>query len=689
MDKYIGKCLDDRYLIQEVVGTGGMAVVYKAMDTQQNRTVAVKILRDECMKNEELVRRFKNESKAISVLDHKNLVKVYDVSVSQNLQYIAMEYIDGITLKDYMKRKKQPLSYKEIMHFIIQTLNALQHAHSKGIVHRDIKPQNIMLLSNGVIKVMDFGIARFSRSENHTMTDKAIGSVHYISPEQAKGDVTDHKADIYSVGVMLYEMLAGRLPFDGDSPVGVAIKQISDVATPLKEINPNVPPALQSITERAMAKEPRERYQTASAMLADLDVFIKNPNATFDYKYVAETSSTKLIDKVVAGTGAKKSSQNTNSTNKGTRKHKTRHFKNKWVWPVLTGGTLAFFLVSVFACYLILQDTVLFVEAPDVDLPNFVGAMRSDVENNSEYSMFTNIVFEEVEDPDNPEGMIISQNPKYPKLIKSTTQITLRVSKGIVQIPVPEVVGAEQSVGIQQLKDSGLSVMIRYVAVENETDPYGFILELTLSDGSPIGPGQLLDSGTVVQAHISSAFRDNMVVVPNLVELVSVEEAQNRLQESRLYVGVLTYEDSLYPVGTIIRQNPAYVENPTPDTDEGMIMQGSLVDLVVSQGHTHAFVDISRINPVGCTTAGLVTYSCSICNEQKQEPVAALGHLWGEWTPLVNPDGGDPIEEMRICKRDPTHTETRTIEESSSTPSSSSSESIDSSSSETTTPPTP
>ncbi|MFQ9679824.1 MAG: protein kinase domain-containing protein [Ruthenibacterium lactatiformans] len=208
MDNLIGKKLDGRYQLEELIGSGGMANVYKATDLLENRLVAVKILREECRGNEDLVRRFKNESKAISVLDHPNIVKVYDVSVTDKLQFIVMEYIDGITLKEYMEYRAQPLTYKETLHFITQVLAALQHAHEKGIVHRDIKPQNIMLLADSTIKVMDFGIARFSRSENQTMTDKAIGSVHYISPEQAKGDTTDAKADIYSVGVMMYEMLS-------------------------------------------------------------------------------------------------------------------------------------------------------------------------------------------------------------------------------------------------------------------------------------------------------------------------------------------------------------------------------------------------------------------------------------------------------------------------------------------------
>ena len=212
MDKYSGKRLDGRYEIHELIGVGGMALVYRAYDTIDDRTVAIKILKDEFLGNAEFIRRFKNESKAIAVLSHPNIVKVYDVSFGDRIQYIVMEYIDGITLKDYLSQQKE-IKWKEAIHFTVQILQALQHAHEKGIVHRDIKPQNIMLLQDGTIKVTDFGIARFSRSETRTITDKAIGSVHYIAPEQARGDLTDEKADIYSVGVMLYEMLTGQLPF--------------------------------------------------------------------------------------------------------------------------------------------------------------------------------------------------------------------------------------------------------------------------------------------------------------------------------------------------------------------------------------------------------------------------------------------------------------------------------------------
>ena len=276
MDNLIGKRLDGRYQIESLVGMGGMANVYRGTDTRTGNAIAVKVLKEEFLDNEELVRRFKNESKAISILNHPNIVKVYDVSVTDRLQYIVMEYVDGITLKEYLKQRGGALTWKETVHFATQVLSALQHAHSKGIIHRDVKPQNIMLLADGSIKMMDFGIARFSRAQSQTVSDKAIGSVHYISPEQAKGDKTDARTDIYSVGVMLYEMLSGKLPFDGDGAVSIAIMQISDKAKPLAQVAPNVPEALCQITEKAMEKDPANRYQSAQEMLEAIEAFKRN-----------------------------------------------------------------------------------------------------------------------------------------------------------------------------------------------------------------------------------------------------------------------------------------------------------------------------------------------------------------------------------------------------------------------------
>ena len=287
MDNYVGKRLDGRYELQEVIGVGGMAVVYKAYDNIDDRTVAVKILKDEFLASEEFRRRFKNESKAIAVLSHPNIVKVYDGSYGDKLQYIVMEYVEGITLKEYIEQQGV-ISWKETVHFTTQILRALQHAHDKGIVHRDIKPQNIMLLENGTIKVTDFGIARFSRSETRTMTDTAIGSVHYISPEQARGDITDDKSDIYSVGVVMYEMLTGQLPFQSDNSVSVAIMQLQTDPVKPREINSSIPEGLEQITMRAMQKNPKDRYQSAAEMILDLEEFKRNPAIKFDYSYFVD-----------------------------------------------------------------------------------------------------------------------------------------------------------------------------------------------------------------------------------------------------------------------------------------------------------------------------------------------------------------------------------------------------------------
>ena len=281
MDQSVGKRLDGRYEIHELIGAGGMALVYKAYDTIEDRTVAIKILKDEFLDNDDFIRRFKNESKAIAVLSHPNIVKVYDVSFGDRIQYIVMEYIDGITLKEYISNQEE-LSWKEALHFTIQILKALQHAHEKGIVHRDIKPQNIMLLQDGTIKVTDFGIARFSKNETRTMTDKAIGSVHYIAPEQARGDLTDEKADIYSVGVMLYEMITGVLPFEADSAVSVAIMQMQAKPKSPREIKPNIPIGLEEITLKAMQKEKYNRFQSAQEMLNDISEFVLDPDIRFN-----------------------------------------------------------------------------------------------------------------------------------------------------------------------------------------------------------------------------------------------------------------------------------------------------------------------------------------------------------------------------------------------------------------------
>ena len=281
MDQYIGKMLDNRYEILERIGTGGMAIVYKAKCHRLNRLVAIKILKSDLAQNEEFRRRFNAESQAVAQLSHPNIVSVYDVSRGGDMEYIVMELIDGITLKQYMEKRGQ-LNWRESLHFITQIMRGLSHAHSRGIIHRDIKPQNIMVLRDGSVKVADFGIACLADSAQ-TLTQEALGSVHYISPEQARGDRPDARSDIYSSGVVLYEMLTGRLPFEGESAVAVAIQHLSSIPLAPREINPDIPEQLELICMKAMAPDLEHRYQSADAMIADLEAFRKNPEVEMKF----------------------------------------------------------------------------------------------------------------------------------------------------------------------------------------------------------------------------------------------------------------------------------------------------------------------------------------------------------------------------------------------------------------------
>ena len=358
MDKYTGKRLDARYEIQELIGVGGMAVVYRAYDVVEDRIVAIKILKDEFLGNKEFIRRFKNESKAIAVLAHPNIVKVYDVSFGTKIQYIVMEYIDGVTLKEYIS-KQQSMDWKDAVYFTHQILSALNHAHEKGVIHRDIKPQNIMLLADGTIKVTDFGIARFSSNETQTMTDRAIGSVHYISPEQAKGSMIDEKADIYSVGVMLYEMLTGKLPFEADNAVSVAIMQMQSAPRKPTDINPEIPEGLEEITLRAMQKLPANRYSSAKEMMNDIEKFENDPQIHFNYKYFVDDNPTRFM---MDGVNKDKSSYGDNYNYRNEKKKKT---KAGFIMGGIAAAVGLFALIFVFitmftSCGMVLQKMLMF-----------------------------------------------------------------------------------------------------------------------------------------------------------------------------------------------------------------------------------------------------------------------------------------------------------------------------------------
>lgn len=422
----MGKRLDGRYEVQEIIGVGGMSVVYKAYDNVDDRIVAIKVLKDEYSNDAEFVRRFKNESKAIAVLSHPNIVKVYDVSFGEKVQYIVMEYVDGITLKEYIQ-KQHIIAWNDAVFFTTQILRALQHAHDKGIVHRDIKPQNIILLPSGNIKVTDFGIARFSRTETRTLTENAIGSVHYISPEQAKGEFTDERADIYSVGVVLYEMLSGNVPFDADSAVSVALMQLQKEPKKLTEINPNIPLGIEQICFHAMQKNPQDRYQTATEMLLDLEDVIRNPNATFDYSYFVDKSPTKYVFKEESLNSASVSGNEENVEEGETA---DPNHKKKVITAVVVGVV---FLIAAIVGLVVFMTQGLNTETHKLE--NFTGQSYDALVSNDNYKY--NFVAEYEKTDQYDPGIVIDQSPKAGEKVISGSTVTLKVAASMGDITVP------------------------------------------------------------------------------------------------------------------------------------------------------------------------------------------------------------------------------------------------------------
>lgn len=511
MDRYIGKKLDGRYEIKEIIGVGGMANVYKAYDSIDDRVVAVKILRDEHMENDELLRRFRNESKAIAVLSHPNIVKVYDVSFNEDIQYIVMEHIDGITLKEYIEQQKV-LRWKEAVHFTVQILRALQHAHDKGIVHRDIKPQNIMLLEDGTIKVADFGIARFARASQHTVTDKAIGSVHYISPEQAKGELSDEKSDIYSIGVMLYEMTTGTLPFDADSPVSVALKQIQSQAKRPRVINPDIPEGLEDITIRAMQKDPAKRYQSAAEMLRDIDEFKRDPSISFEYKY--REPETEKISKEVA------------STKKKTKKIKDEQVRNAPVVPVLTGITIAFIVVAIIFVIGIMAMVRPFEEVPDTTAPELIGMDIN--EAIKKYSGFDIVVesssFHEQYDKD----IIYDQSVNSGMVVKEGATIKVKISSGIQYFSLSDYRNFEENQVYKILTEN--EIEFNTVTEYNDDIPEGYVIR------TEPGADTQIDTGTVVVVYVSMGAENTYTQVPSVVGY-TLEDARMILNSAGIRIG--------------------------------------------------------------------------------------------------------------------------------------------------------
>ena len=593
MDKNIGKKLDGRYEITELIGIGGMADVYKATDLLEDRIVAVKILKNEFADNEDFVRRFRNESKAIAVLSHPNIVKIFDVGFTDKIQFIVMEYIDGITLKEFMEQQGI-LKWKDSIHFIIQILRALQHAHDRGIVHRDIKPQNIMLFPDGTIKVMDFGIARFAREEGKTISDKAIGSVHYISPEQARGDVTDEKSDIYSVGVMMYEMLTGVKPFDGDNPVSVALMHMQNDARPLRDVNDSVPEGLEEIVMRAMQKESSKRYQSASEMIKDIEEFKKNPSIVFEYKYLSEKTqyfNRPTVQKAaIEAEGTPASVQvvtDRGDMRKMSPRRKVREeldeydaydnygeddqpSKSSYFIVVLTAIAAGIIIIVVAFIAIMLVRTISDDGGTQVGkMPDLYNLNYQEVKT-AFVGQFDVVAEVQEYSSDSPEGAIIGQSPLAgSEYLVGKTTVKVTVSKGPRMVTVPNVYDVDSDTAQNMLKEN-FNVIINSVFDENV--PKGNVI---MTDPPR---NEKRAYGSTINMYVSRGPEEQDITVPNVVGR-KLEEAE-LLLGNKFTIQTMT-ADSLEEEGTVIEQS---IPSTTEDGQPNIVKINSTIILTLSTG---------------------------------------------------------------------------------------------------------
>ena len=654
MDKYIGRLLDNRYEILEMIGTGGMAVVYKARCHRLNRLVAVKILKDDYLEDEEFRRRFHSESQAVAMLSHPNIVSVYDVSTSIMADYIVMELIDGITLKQYME-KKGVLNWKETLHFAIQIAKALEHAHSRGIVHRDIKPHNVMVLKNGSVKVTDFGIARVM-SQSNTLTKEALGSVHYISPEQAKGGRVDNRSDIYSLGVVMYEMMSGRPPYDGESPVAVAIKHINGGAPMPSTLNPNIPGGLEQIIMHAMALEPSDRYDTASAMLRDLDEFRKDPGILFDYNVPPldevihiqrpplvlqpdppKTIAEQTVEKKHSGVSAtpKRSSDQvrTNVPSGRRRRDPREEQRNK----VATAAIIACSAVLVLAIIVFL--VVLFSDGtgktPETILvPNLIGEDYESLAANPNYTVKLN---ERVHDSEFEEGQIILQNPEAGEQMNKGEAIYVTVSLGEVPatVTMPNLVEWELTEAERAIDNLNMNLTIKITHENHDDIPKDSVIRTNPQMDS------LLETGQEIELVVSLGVEYKVSAMPDIIEQEK-EDAEKILKDQKLDLEITFEEiyDSNVEKGCVVRTSP--------EADEE-IVTGDKVTVYISKGAN--LVPMSAVLNLNVDTAinilksdGFVNYTIETVNSEKtKETVIGIKVDGKEVEPSVKTDAAKTV----------------------------------------------
>ena len=597
MDQYIGKLLDNRYEILELVGTGGMAKVYKARCHRLNRLVAIKILREDLSQDAEFRRRFHDESQAVAMLSHPNIVAVYDVSRSSELEYIVMELIDGITLKQYMQKKGNKLNWREALHFITQITKALGHAHSRGIIHRDIKPHNIMVLRDGSVKVADFGIARVTSGGHSTLTQEALGSVHYISPEQARGSHIDARSDLYSAGVVLYEMLTGRLPFEGDTPVSVAIQHINSIPLSPRELESSIPEALESITMKAMAPNPDNRYLSADDMLADLEEFRKNPNINFDYSTSEFDPEDELDDDrtqirpVRAApayvTSDRRYDEDYSSLRRSPRRYdeepsrRSRRYddddedylpRRGPMWPVAL-AVLAILLFVVVIAYFLVNTFFSSVLNPPItySVPDLMGQDYEQVKaDNDLLGRFRLVKGETITDDAEP-GTIIGQKPEADSQVGETeTEITVTISGGPETVLMIDLTSKDFNEACAELRALGLKPVVPPEYENHETIEQNHIISYTPQANLPLPPG------TEVHMVVSRGPKDIPIKVPNL-EGMTQSLAESTINTYNLKTGRIDdtqYSDTV-PAGKVISQYP---------TAETEVSEGTEVNLIISAG---------------------------------------------------------------------------------------------------------
>ena len=555
MDKYIGKMLDGRYEIIELIGSGGMANVYKAKCHRLNRMVAVKILKSDMAENEEIRRRFRDESRAVAQLSHANIVSVYDVPSSGDTEYIVMELIDGITLKQYMERRGQ-MDWRESLHFIIQIMRALEHAHSRGIIHRDIKPQNIMVLRDGSVKVADFGIACLQNNAQ-TLTQDALGSVHYISPEQARGEHIDARSDIYSAGVVLYEMLTGRLPFEGDTAVSVAIQHLSSVPLAPSEIREDVPKGLELICMKAMCADINKRYASATAMLEDLESFRKNPDIDMEYireelKEKENTEATRYISKKELSEAVRNKKEKEKDELAAEKQEKTgiAGTKDEKKRMAIIIGAFAGALLLVFLIFtLIFNGFGGGGDSSGHKVPDIRGMTVEEAEKlEGIKGIFTIEVVGTKENSKYKDGEIISQDPSEGTLRKNNLTIQVYVCAKVEKSYMPTVLNMSESEAKSILNNMSLGLNIQVQDKPSDTVAKGLVVATSPAAGAEIR------QGNTVIIYISSGREIKPVTVPNFVGMTE-EKANLEAQKLGLVVGASSSEYSDKPAGTVIRQS--------------------------------------------------------------------------------------------------------------------------------------